>query len=228
MDPAQLVIFDMDGLMFDTERLAVAAWVAAGRRFGVPVTTEDVIATIGLDARASEAVLRSRFGADMPYAEMRQYRIAHARARIEADGLPVKPGLYELLDDLEAQDIRRAVATSTRHERAAEYLAMAGVLERFDAIVGGDEVAHSKPEPDIFLAAAAAVGCPPAACVVLEDSESGLRAAARAGMRPILVPDIRRPCPEVAALAECECASLLAVRDYLAAGCASPGGNGRE
>jgi hypothetical protein len=150
MDGVRLVIFDMDGLMFDTERLAVAAWVAAGRRFGVPVSEDDVIATIGLDGRATEAAFRARFGADMPFAEMRQFRVAHATARIEADGLPVKPGLYELLDYLEAHDIRRALATSTRHERASEYLAMAGILARFDAVLGGDQVARSKPEPTSF------------------------------------------------------------------------------
>ncbi len=217
MERIDLVIFDMDGLIFDTERLAVAAWVAAGQRFGVPVTPEAIVEVIGLDAQATEAVLRGRYGADMPYAEMRQFRVAHASAQIEAEGLPIKPGLYELLELLEARGIRRALATSTRHERAAQYLALAGVLGRFDAVVGGDQVVRSKPEPDIFLAAAAAVGAPPAACLVLEDSESGILAASRAGMRPILVPDLQRPRPEVAALAHHECTSLLAVRDYLAA-----------
>jgi beta-phosphoglucomutase-like phosphatase (HAD superfamily) len=112
MERIDLVIFDMDGLIFDTERLAVAAWVAAGQRFGVPVTPEAIVEVIGLDAQATEAVLRGRYGADMPYAEMRQFRVAHASAQIEAEGLPIKPGLYELLELLEARGIRRALATS--------------------------------------------------------------------------------------------------------------------
>lgn len=226
-EKVSLVIFDMDGLMFDTERIGIRAWMQAGRDFGIPVTPEIVIETIGTNIRVTEQIFRKHLG-DIPFEEMKKKRFEHAfeefehACRSDTDVVsPVKKGLPELLDWLHEQNIRRCVATSTERERARQFMKMAGVLDRFDEIVCGNEVAHSKPEPDIFLEAARRMGVSPSECVVLEDSEHGLTAAHRAGMKPVLVVDIKRPAPEVEALAIAELESLAEAPALIAglAGC---------
>lgn len=205
-----LVIFDMDGLMFDTERIGIRAWMQAGRDHGVPLTPEIITETIGLDIRNTERVFREHLG-DMPFEDMKMRRFEHAFEEIEKTGTPVKPGLPELLDWLTAQGIRKAVATSTERTRARHFMKLGGVLDKFDEIVCGNEVARGKPEPDIFLEAARRVGVHPDECIVLEDSENGLKAAHRAGMKPVLIVDIKRPTPETEKLVFAELDSLHGV-----------------
>jgi len=129
--------------------------------------------------------------------------------------VPVKDGLLALLDFLDGAGIPKAVATSTERTRALRLLELAGVLNRFDAVVCGDEVARGKPCPDIFLTAAARLGCDPSTCMVLEDSESGLRAAHQAGMLPVLIPDLKMPSAEVRALTFRTFQSLSGVAQFL-------------
>lgn len=209
-----LVIFDMDGLMFDTERISVSAWQKAGERFGFDISPNIVLETLGLDLRKTEGVYRRHLGDSFPFSEAREFRIEYANRRVEESGVPVKEGLYELLEYLSAAGIPKAVATSTERARAEKYLTLAGVRDRFEAIVCGEDVEKGKPEPDIFLAAAQRLGIDPADCMVLEDSENGLTAAWKAGMRPLFVPDLRRPSPDVMARVFREFESLLRVRDY--------------
>jgi len=111
---------------------------------------------------------------------------------IEKNGMPVKPGLFELLDYLDHRGIMKAVATSTERKRTEKYLTLAGIRERFDAIVCGDEVERGKPEPDISLRLQEEQA-KDLKCIVLEDSANGIKAASRAKMFPVLIPDIRRP-----------------------------------
>lgn len=155
MLPVRLVIFDMDGLMFDTERIAVDAWRRAGERLGVKIPPELIIETIGLNEKDTEAALLRRLGAAFPYGEARRLRIQYAEEAVARNGVPVKEGLAELLDDLDGAGIPKAFATSTERPRALRLLELAGVRSRFDAVVCGDEAARGKPCPDIFLAAAA-------------------------------------------------------------------------
>ena len=123
--------------------------------------------------------------------------------------MPHKRGLVEFLDFLEAKAIPKAVATSTVTASARDALSRAGVLSLFEIIVGGDAIQHGKPAPDIFLEAAAQLGAEPSDCVVLEDSEPGIRAACAAGMTPILIPDLREPTQEMRQLAHTVVPSLL-------------------
>ena len=129
-------------------------------------------------------------------------------AHIDQHGAPTKPGLTSLLDWLEMRAMPRAVATSSGRASADRLLQSAGVRARFEIIVGGDDVANGKPAPDLFLLAADRLGVAPSDCVVLEDSGPGIHAAHRAGMRPILVPDLQQPTDEVQALAYRVCKSL--------------------
>ena len=191
----QGALFDMDGLMFDTERIGRDGWLAAARQLGIAIPGTVIAAMRGTGTDACRAL----FNAAIPgahYDEAHALRLRYADEVIRREGLPVKPGLYELLDWLGAQGIPAVLATSTRRETALAYLEAAGVADRFAAAVFGPEVRRPKPAPDVFLAAAAAIGAAPAACVVLEDSPNGLKAARAAGCKAVVVPDLTpRPAP---------------------------------
>jgi len=210
------VIFDMDGLMLDTERLAPAAWSEAARAVGVEFDMALLPAMVGRNFRDCNALIVERHGEAYPTAElMRAWHVAYD-AIVARDGIALKPGLVELLDWLEREDIDKAVATSTRRDRAQTKLAQTGLLHRFTALVGGDEIARGKPAPDIFLLAAARLSRPPQDCLVLEDSEPGVRAALAAGMTPIMVPDLHPPSPDLLAIGPLVLASLELVPAHLA------------
>lgn len=209
------VIFDMDGLMFDTERLVIEGWKKVGTDFNIDISENVVIETMGLDVYGTEKVFKKHMGDCFPFYEVREKRIEYVMDWIDKNGVPVKAGLYELLDLLDEMKILKAVATSTEREKAYRLLTSAGVEERFDLIVCGDEIKNGKPNPDIFLKAAEHFGISPERCIVLEDSENGIRAAYKAGMYPIMIPDIKQPSDEVSNLAFKKFNSLIGFREYL-------------
>jgi len=211
------VIFDMDGLMLDTEPLAARAWGEAAAALGVGFDGALALRMVGCNFVDCSALVRERYGSDYPVAALLGSWHAAYDAIVAREGIALKPGLLELLDWLEAAAIPKAVATSTRRERARTKLAQMALLPRFAALVGGDEVARGKPAPDIFVLAAARIGVPPAACVVLEDSEPGVRGALAAGTMPIMVPDLKPPPDALRALLPLVLASLHDVRRHLAA-----------
>lgn len=195
------VIFDADGLMLDSERLSLGCWKIAGREFGYEIRAEDHQRVLGLTVDDSRKVFKEIFGADFPFDAIRARRLELGDALFEQEGMPVKPGLRELLDFLSERQFPRAVATSTDREFAEKKLRAAGIRHYFEVVVAGDEIRHGKPAPDIFLAAAAHLGVPPANCLVLEDSEPGIRGAHTAGMVPVMVPDLKPPSPEIQRIA---------------------------
>lgn len=186
------VIFDMDGLMLDTEVISCQAWRLAGDTFGITIDDAVVLAMVGRNTRDCEALLASRLGPNPPAALLmtewhRCYEILLAR------GIPTKPGLFELLDFLATRGLPLAVATSTRRIRARTKLEHAGIAGRFATVVAGDDVRRGKPAPDAYATAAARLGVPVARCLALEDSTPGIDAARAAGMAAILVPDLIAP-----------------------------------
>lgn len=187
------VIFDMDGLMFDTESIAFKGWKWAGEKSGFPLPESLIYQIAGNNLKSTRALLEKAMGSDFDFHHVRQFRLQYAAEHIEKYGVPIKTGLYDLLDTLERLAIPKAVATSTERARAEGILAKANVLDRFRSIVCGDEIQNGKPAPDIFLAAAKKMNAIPEQCVVLEDSEAGIRAASAANMHPFLVPDLRMP-----------------------------------
>ncbi|MCC6193590.1 MAG: HAD family phosphatase [Burkholderiales bacterium] len=211
------VIFDMDGLMLDTERLAPAAWEDAARTLGVDFDMSLLPAMVGRNAVDCRALVIERHGPHFPAdGLMHAWGVAYD-AIVARDGIDLKPGLLELLAWLEQEGIPKSVATSTRRERAHAKLTQTGIVDRFAALTGGDEVARGKPAPDIFLLAAQRMGHAPAHIVVLEDSEPGVRAALAAGMTPIMVPDLHAPSEALRALGPLVVDSLADVQAYLAA-----------
>jgi HAD superfamily hydrolase (TIGR01509 family) len=194
------VIFDMDGLMLDTEPLAARAWGDAATALGVEFDMTLALAMVGRNFPDCATMVRAHYSAGYPVdALLGRWHAAYDEL-VEREGLTVKPGVRELLDWLEAGSIPRAVATSTRRERARAKLIRTSLLPRFQEIVGGDEVARGKPHPDIYIETARRLHVSAGDCLVLEDSEPGVRAALAAGMTPIMVPDMRPPPADLLAI----------------------------
>ncbi len=192
------VIFDMDGLMFDTERLYVRALNEyVGPKTGVDFPYENVLKTLGCNHAGFKRMFPELFGTALTPEQCTVLVTEWMTKEILHHGVPVKPGLYALLDALKADGVRTALATGTSRPIALEYLRRTDTHKYFDALVFGDQVAHGKPDPEIFLAAANALGVDPADAAVLEDSENGLRAARAGGFFSICVPDLTDPTPRL-------------------------------
>ena len=193
------VIFDMDGLLLDSEQLAYDIGRQVSLDLGIPWTHEAAMQLIGRNSREHEAVLKAAFGEDYPLAAHQAEFGRRYEALIATGTIPLKPGVHALFDVLEARGIARGVATSTRRSRALPKLEHVGLLARIDVVVAGDEVSRGKPAPDIYQAAAARLGVAPARCLALEDSNAGVRAAHAAAMAVVMVPDLLEPAEDVLA-----------------------------
>ena len=191
----------MDGLMFDTETLAFRAWSRALAEHGLEMRTSDYSRLIGRNMADARLILLDAYGPDTPVDALDAARFRYSSAEVAERGVPLKPGLVALLDALDALGIPRAMATSTGRERATALLERAGLAGRFHAIVCGDDITRGKPAPDIFLVAARRLDAPATSCLVLEDSEPGVRAAHAARMKTVLVPDLAPVAPAARGLA---------------------------
>ncbi len=210
------IVFDMDGTLLDTETVALRAWVDAAAFLGVDFDHAVGHALIGKNFADSRAHLHRHFaGTGYPVDDLLRHWPTHFDAITEREGVPVKAGARELLAFVRDAGIPAAVATSTRRDRARAKLGDAGLLPHFETVIGGDDVVNGKPAPDIYLAAAAALGVAATACLAIEDSETGFRAAHAAGMTTILVPDIAVPSDALMALAPRIVASLHDLRELL-------------
>lgn len=189
----EAVIFDMDGLMFDTENLTHTLWNEIGAEIGFPDLASLMPETMGVRFADSGPIFRRRYGPGFPHeAFVAEYRRRFAEI-IEAKGVPVKEGLYDLLEYLKREKIPCAVASSTRRENVLKYCGKTGVTGYFEKIICGDMVEKSKPDPQIYLTAARELGTAPERCMALEDSPNGCLSAFRAGMKTVMVPDLVQP-----------------------------------
>lgn len=202
------VVFDMDGLMFDTEPIYRFAWQRAAADLGYELNDDIYINLIGLNNEDSERVLVHTFDSNFSINKFRCQRRVYWEKYVLQHGITKKPGLSNLLAALEKWEIPMAIATSSDHKDAVRSLRAAGIKDRFRCIVTGDRVKKGKPAPDIYKAAARKLGFSPHECVALEDSTAGLRAANSAGMLTIMIPDMNLPDEKVSSLAWCILPSL--------------------
>ncbi|MFU0832486.1 MAG: HAD family phosphatase [Oscillospiraceae bacterium] len=209
------VIFDMDGLMFDTEKLCHTATAQVSRELGCPDLTDFARNLIGRNEKECVRRYTEFFGDELFYRRFYTRRQEIIDAIIRENGVPVKPGLFELLDFLKQSGFLLAVATSTSQKHALSYLEQTGAAPYFDRMVFGDMLEKSKPAPDIYLKAAEELQVPPKNCVALEDSPLGIRSAHDAGMTTIMIPDLVQPDESLKRIYDyCE-PSLFAVIDLL-------------
>ncbi|MBK7893756.1 MAG: HAD family phosphatase [Candidatus Promineifilaceae bacterium] len=188
MNQLKAIVFDMDGLMVDSEPLSQQAWNEYLRPYGHQLTEAIVSSIIGLRADISTLTIKELFNLPEPVPVIIEKRAA-IYSQIRANGVPTMPGLPELHAEIGRRQIPWAVATSSPHHHATEILQQLGLQNRCQAIAAGDEVAHGKPNPAIYLLAADRLGIPPQHCLALEDSGPGSLAAARAGMTVIAIPN---------------------------------------
>lgn len=211
MNPIHGILFDMDGVVLDTERLYARFWVEAAHALGYPMTYEQALGMRSLNSAAGQAKLESYFGPGVSRAQMRAKRVELMDAYVAQFGVEAKPGIQELLDYLKGQGIRTAIATSSPMERAKSYLDSLGLTAKFDMICSGHDVAQGKPAPDIYLKAAASIGVPPENCLAIEDAPAGIESAHRAGCMPVLVPDLDGSDEDMRKLLFAEADTLLEV-----------------
>ena len=208
------VIFDMDGVIFDSERLVLECWEKTGARYHMEGMREAFLPCIGTnDVRTREIVLE-RYGADFPYDEFRRESSLLYHGIVDQGGLPVKLGVRELLSYLTENDVPIAVASSTRLEVVTQELKQAGLFESFHVVMGGDQLKRSKPEPDIYLMTCKKLNIDPACAYAIEDSYNGIRSAFAAGMKPIMVPDMLPPTEEMRDKSVVVLENLLQVKDW--------------
>ena len=205
------VIFDQDGLMFDTERLSVQAWNAVGEKYGIKVTEEFFDYLKGSDRARTMEMMKSAFGADFPCEKFLEEKRAYSYRQIEEHGVPVKKGLRELLIYLKEHGCKTGVATASSQSWTQRNVREAGIDHLFDTYTYGKMVSHAKPDPEIFLLAAKMLGEKPEKCLVLEDSFNGVEAGLSGGFLTVMVPDLSFPGPELKRRLTAECESLLGV-----------------
>ena len=214
------VIFDMDGVIFDTERAYIECCIEAAKT--LPVPEEQVHKTcvkcIGTNEFQTVEFFHRDFSPFLTEAgcqTLRDESVRFFKKRYTEGLIPMKAGVVELLDFLKEQGVRTGLASSTRKDIAKRELADAGILHYFESVTGGDVVKISKPNPEIYLIACDKMRVAPQECFAIEDSFNGIRAANAAGMRPIMVPDLIQPTDEIRQMAETVCSDLFGVIDYL-------------
>lgn len=187
------VIFDMDGLLLDSERVTLDLFAQAATELGAAWTNEIGLSMVGISSKDSDRLIAEAFGAAFPVQALRERFDTLYEQAIHAGHIPLKPFVRELIDHLDALRIPCGVATSTRRYHAEAKLARAALLPRMRALACGDEVSRPKPAPEIYELAASRLGVEPRDCLALEDSNVGVRAAVSANMQTVMVPDLLKP-----------------------------------
>jgi HAD superfamily hydrolase (TIGR01509 family) len=196
----QAAVFDMDGLLLDTERVCQKAFQDACRYLSLPILNDVYLKIIGTNALSIKKILTTGYGPDLDYESLRVEWMKRYHGIVDFQAIPVKDGVIDLLNWLREQGIPMAVATSSEKDVALTKLKLAGLDGYFQQLSTGCEITHSKPHPEIFLLAAQRLNTDPRACLAFEDSSHGVRAAMAAGMHVFQVPDLVTPCAEILAL----------------------------
>ena len=211
----QAVVFDMDGVIFDTERLVLEFWKEVAKKHNIPNIEHTCIQCLGTNRVRTREIFLENYGADFPFDPYRAEVTELFNTHYKGVPLPTKPGIRELLSYLQEQDIKVGLASSTAQHLVRDEIGTAGLLPYFQTLVCGDMVEHSKPAPDIFLKACEILNADPTKSIAIEDSFNGIRSAHCAGMTPIMVPDQVQPTDEIRTLAFHVMPSLLDVLNWL-------------
>lgn len=204
----KVVIFDMDGLLLDTEKLLVRFWQEAARESGFDMTREIALNIRSMHRSFAIPYLKSVLGDDFDYLKIRSRRMELMNEHLAKHGLELKKGAKTLLTYLNENKIPAAVATATDYERAEKYLKETGIFGYFDKIICATMVKVGKPKPDIYIYAASELGLEPSECAALEDSPNGVKSAAAAGCKTIMVPDLTEPDEELSRIIAAKAGSL--------------------
>jgi HAD superfamily hydrolase (TIGR01509 family) len=187
------VIFDLDGLLLDTEVLSKRAWIIAAKKFGYIITDNLYEKVIGITETETMKIFVDSLGNDFPAKKINEQRLQIIDEMMEEEGVNKKQGYNQLIDYLAKRKIKKAIATSSNYQIAIKKMKMAGIFNDFDYLSTGDKVEKGKPEPHIFLNAAKGLEIEPKQCIAFEDSDDGTTAATTAGMKVIIVPDLKEP-----------------------------------
>ncbi len=208
------VIFDMDGTIFDSERLVLECWERIGKKYGIPDIGEVFMQCIGTNKVRTQEIVFGHYGKDFPYEKFSGESSVLFHEITEKEGLPVKVGAREILAYLREQDVPLGLASSTRLAVVTQELKDAGLYEYFQTVVGGDLLKNSKPAPDIYLMTCERMGVLPEYTYAIEDSYNGIRSAHAAGLHPIMVPDMMPATEEMEELSERVFTDLVQAREY--------------
>lgn len=209
------VVFDMDGVIFDSERATMQCWLSLADKYGIKNIEKPYLACTGTTIAKTKQIMLEAYGEDFPYDEYAKEASRMYHEKYDGGRLPMKSGVVEILDFLKSNGKKIALASSTRKQTVINQLRDAKILDYFDEVITGDMVTRSKPEPDIFLLACEKIGVEPNRAYAIEDSYNGIRAAYRGGLKPIMVPDLLPADQEMREKAEAVIDSLDDVVIYL-------------
>lgn len=208
------VIFDMDGIIFDSERLILDCWEKVGEKYRFANIREACIDCIGTNSVKTKEIICAHYGETFAYDKYRKEAAGLFREYVRTNGLPVKKGVRELLQYLKEENISIGLASSTRLAVVEEELRQAGLYDYFQVVMGGDQLKRSKPAPDIYLLTCEKMGILPEYAYAIEDSYNGIRSAYRAGVMPIMVPDILQADDEMREKSVAVLRDLVQVKRY--------------
>lgn len=207
-------VFDMDGLMFDTEKLVYRAWQRVMDSNGYDYDFEIYKKTVGRRTAETRKFYEELYGGEFDYQRLRSEANVFFRDDIETNGVPLKKGLVNILEYLKNHNMKIALATSTSSTTAMGLLEKANVKQYFDRFVCGNMVKNGKPHPEVFLTAAKELCLKPESCIALEDSINGIKSAYNAGMKPLMVPDLLEPNEEIKPMLFALCKDLDEAIEY--------------
>lgn len=215
MKNIKAVIFDMDGLILDSERISFSCFKKVFSNYGYDMSEAYYLTLIGRNYNGVKESILNRYGSGFPFDLLYDEKIELMSKIISENGIDLKCGVVELIDYLVENNYKIAVATSTHREKAEQLLELVKIKDKFNFIICGNDIVNSKPNPEIFLKAAEGLGVEPVECIVLEDSKAGIEAAYSAGMKGLNIPDMKKPDSEMKDKAFKIFESLLDVKNYM-------------
>lgn len=215
MNKIKAVLFDMDGVIFDTEREYLKEWEAIFKKYGYKMKKDIYISVMGRGRKKVKEIFKEKFGEDLPIDKMYIEKDKMLKKAVENNKVPLKEGALELLEFLKENGYKIALATSAKRERVKIQVSHAKIENIFDAIVCSEDITNSKPDPEIFLKAAEKVCVNPENCIVIEDSEAGIKAAFNAKMMGFHVEDLKKADESILKYSYKNFKNLIEIKEYI-------------